>query len=838
MRLSLQLAISSLKKNKKRSMVALLAIIITIGFLTAINQISINSKQNRIIQAKRLLGEYHFKARLSGKEEEEKFIETLPEGSEYGMDSYLGEIKLNDNFMARISGVEEIHLKSVGSILVEGRFPENPYEICIEENSIKEWGIKRELGEKFKKVLIIQGKAIEIEFTLVGITDSTNSALYGYAEGVTSAMINDNTTPDILKSLDIDIEEIYNNQNRRIEVILPSVHKDLIIEIQELISDLKFVNRTSINYNLLNEINNLNNEKKDYLTMAVIIIACMIFIFNIFNISALEKIKEYGTLRALGCTKEGMYQLVILEAMILSLIAIPIGILLGSGIGYSIMGFVNNRVGIETLINEIQYKELLWISLLGMGVIYISAIIPANRTAKIQPVDALRYITNNKKTKKNKLGIIFDKIGGIKLRLAYDNMWINKSRTIITIISIAGSVAVMFLAIYAINNNKFAEVVNEKYSLGDFEIKVKDGSSEDGDKKIGIGIVEEIESIDERIEIFGYDELPNGVIVEDGGKIEELEGLIVYGFDDNLLQTLNKYLSKGELDIKGLNERNSALIIDRYSSTDKGSVDKYIEENVLVGDKIVTKDLLFENGKPVKTDLGYKWEYSDIYIAGVVSKLYPFLDIGWSKNNLEIIVPKDKLKSYLLGEDLDDYVEGYINIVLRTNATDEEELEKYENLIRGIAKENNLDLISYKEETEKLEEQVKNIKLMISIVISTIMALGLMNIITTVTTNIIQRTREFATIRAVGVTREEMGQIIIYEGLCWGLISGIISIILALFGSIALGKIMSIENILSTIPWLQYLITLIGVVAVCTLITLIPLKKVLKSNVIESLREM
>ena len=56
---------------------------------------------------------------------------------------------------------------------------------------------------------------------------------------------------------------------------------------------------------------------------------------------------------------------------------------------------------------------------------------------------------------------------------------------------------------------------------------------------------------------------------------------------------------------------------------------------------------------------------------------------------------------------------------------------------------------------------------MISIVISTIMALGLMNIITTVTTNIIQRTREFATIRAVGVTREEMGQIItmkVYAG--------------------------------------------------------------------------
>ncbi len=836
MRLSLQLAISSLKKNKKRSMVALLAIIITIGFLTAINQISINSKQNRIIQAKRWLGEYHFKARLSGKEEEEKFIKTLPEGSEYGMDSFLGEILLNDNCEALIRGTEEIYFKSAGIILVEGRFPEKPYEICIEENSINEWGIKGEIGEKFKKTLMVYGEEIEIELTLAGIMDSTNSIGYRYLKDTTSAYLNDKTTFDIFSKIGILMEELYDNKQRGIIVILPEVHEEIFEEILELTNTLKYDYKTSINSALFAEIINLNNDRVDYIIMAVIIIACVLFIFNIFNISALEKIKEYGTLRAIGFTKEQIYQLVILEAMILGLIGIPIGILLGSGIGYSIMGFVNNRVGIETLINEIQYKSFLPIALIGMGVIYFSALIPANRTSKIQPVEALRYITNIKRVKKNRLSNIFEKIGGIKLKLAYDNMWINRGRTILTIMSISGSVFILLLTMYLHKNNKIISINNEKYSLGDYELNIKKYSNdEDETNKINMEMIEQIKGIHEDIEIFGYDELPYGAIVEKVGSLEGVEGCFIYGFDDALLSKIDKYMLNGKLDIAKLKNTNSAIIINKYKSNDR-RINNYILDNVNIGDEVGVKKLAIEDGKVVRVDGEVAFNYYDnLIIEGIVDEFYPHLPFEYMEKFIYIVISKDRLKHYMD----DEYItEEYTNIVIKANTTDKEDLKSYESIVKKIAVDNKLEFTSYKEETEKLEKQIKNIKLMALVVILAIMALGLMNIITTVTTNVIQRSREFATIRAVGVTREEMGQIIIYEGLCWGLISGIVSIILALFGSIALGKIMSIDNIISTIPWLQYLITLIGVMVVCVLVTLIPLKKVLKSNIIESLREM
>ncbi|WP_039790983.1 ABC transporter permease, partial [Paenibacillus riograndensis] len=62
--------------------------------------------------------------------------------------------------------------------------------------------------------------------------------------------------------------------------------------------------------------------------------------------------------------------------------------------------------------------------------------------------------------------------------------------------------------------------------------------------------------------------------------------------------------------------------------------------------------------------------------------------------------------------------------------------------------------------------------------IGVIVLIAFLNIINTVSTNLILRTNEFATLKAIGMTQKEVRKMIILEGVFYGLFSAVIGIIL------------------------------------------------------------
>ncbi|WP_143477243.1 ABC transporter permease, partial [Clostridioides difficile] len=61
----------------------------------------------------------------------------------------------------------------------------------------------------------------------------------------------------------------------------------------------------------------------------VIVLSSILVIYNIFYISIVTKVQEFGKLRAIGATKKQIKNIVFKEGFILAGIAIPIGIILG-----------------------------------------------------------------------------------------------------------------------------------------------------------------------------------------------------------------------------------------------------------------------------------------------------------------------------------------------------------------------------------------------------------------------------------------------------------------------------------------------------------------------------
>lgn len=62
---------------------------------------------------------------------------------------------------------------------------------------------------------------------------------------------------------------------------------------------------------------------------AVIVVACVSLIFNAFNISVAERIKQFGLLSSVGASRRQLRRAVVLEGAIVAVIGIPCGLLIG-----------------------------------------------------------------------------------------------------------------------------------------------------------------------------------------------------------------------------------------------------------------------------------------------------------------------------------------------------------------------------------------------------------------------------------------------------------------------------------------------------------------------------
>lgn len=110
-------------------------------------------------------------------------------------------------------------------------------------------------------------------------------------------------------------------------------------------------------------------------------------IMNIMLVSVTERTREIGIRKAIGAGKGTIMLQFLIEALMISLMGCAVGIFLSwvalqiiSGVGGEDMNY-SLRLGVE------------WISIaFSMGIGIIFGIYPANKAAKKQPIEALRYV--------------------------------------------------------------------------------------------------------------------------------------------------------------------------------------------------------------------------------------------------------------------------------------------------------------------------------------------------------------------------------------------------------------------------------------------------------------
>lgn len=196
--------------------------------------------------------------------------------------------------------------------------------------------------------------------------------------------------------------------------------------------------------------------------LLLIIFTGYLIIFNVFQISVTNDIRFYGLLKTIGTTKKQIKRIIRQQALVLSAVGIPIGLVLGWFIGGALTPIIMDQTTYDATSPSLSPMVFVGSALFALFTVLLSCAKPGRMAAKVSPVEAVRYTdagVGRKKTKKS--------MGVSLLSMAWANLGRNKSKTIVTVVSLSLSVVLVTLTFSFVNGMDMEKYVSRSF-ISDF----------------------------------------------------------------------------------------------------------------------------------------------------------------------------------------------------------------------------------------------------------------------------------------------------------------------------------------------------------------------------------
>ena len=862
-----KLTIKNLKLNKKRTIVTIIGIMLSVSLITAVATMYNSAIKSLINFEIREKGDFHVAYYNVPQEEIDTFknnrsIDTL------NLVENIGYAKIDSKNeykpYAYIKAFTKSSLNNLSIKLVEGRLPENSNEILIPTHLKTNGRITLNVGDV---ITLDVGTRVDNEgyelnqinplytnddgtasekivnttsktYKVVGIIERPATNIEGYtAPGYTFITYYDeNNLSDI-----VDIYAKYNKDGvkRAYEVTANIIGVDEVLFTKyysgESMSEEEFnkytdqIAKTKYDININDYLIDLEtNPIKSSgigglgivvgIVMAIIVVTSVFCIKNSFDISITEKIKQYGMLRSIGATKKQIKHNVFYEASILGLIGIPLGILAGILASYILIIVSNYYLGDFMasdikLIFSFSFIAIIFAIILGIVTIYASAFKSAKKASRISPIDSIRNSStikiNSKKVKSPK---IINKLFGVGGDISYKNLKRNKKKYRTTVISIIVSVSV-FIALTSFMSLAFDSIERE-LNISDYNLSLTatDYNEEEYQKLIATT---------------SLDNILNYTILRES----ELKFSNTYYNQEyidwinlDLNSTINSYISIISIGDYQYKKFIESLGLDYNSIKDKAilldysSVSRYNE-----------KDNKFES----KYLHVYKFKDHDM-ISGTLTDNSNFnIEIFKVTENKPFGL-KNVNNALLISDDLFNkiYSSKVINIYYDSSNANKLQDDIDEALTGVDYAVNNI---------EESVNMMNNLFTLIGIFlygfIIVISLIGITNIFNTITTNMELRRQEFAMLKSIGMTKKEFSRMISLESIFMGIKSLVFGIPIGLILSYLIHHYLTLDSGLPyKMPVIAILIAVITVFILIFIIMKYSMNKINKQNTIETIR--
>lgn len=506
--------------------------------------------------------------------------------------------------------------------------------------------------------------------------------------------------------------------------------------------------------------------------MILITLTGYLIIFNVFQISVFRDIRFYGLLKAIGTTGKQIKRIVTQQALLLSVIGIPIGLILGFVIGKSVLPLMMATTSYSgDVVAPLNPIIFIGASVFSLLTVYLSTRKPCKIAARVSPIEAVKYNGDNTSSKKIKRS----QNGGKVHKMAFSNLSRNKKRTIVTILSLSLSL-VLLNTVFTIANgfdmDKYlARFVDTDFLVGHanyFNMNHFSGA-DDATSETMIAAIEEQDSFLEGGRLYfnlNIGECSIEQPVAEGEMVNKANDnkpmLQLYGLEQLPLSRIDVY--EGELDFEKL--ATGKYIIEGAATDDDNNV-HLDTSHYAIGDKVTIN----VDGKPHEFELLCKMKISNQtnFVRYTVTDYVMYLPSEVYKN----IVKEPVVMSYAYNakegtvEKMEAFIKGYTDNIEKTMS--------YESKLVHM----------------KSFEGMQNMIVTVGGVLSAIMGLiGLLNFANSIITSITTRKREFATLQSIGMTKKQLVRMLCLEGFYYTAITVIASLIMGvIFSCVVVGGI-------------------------------------------------
>ena len=874
-------SIRSLSKNKTRTFMTIVGIVLSVSMFTAVTEAVASFRSYLIAGVENEVGSYHAKTSfISGNQ-----LAELEKNEDVDKTAFLGAVGYahigSDNDYKPylyIANMSEGFADMVSVNVTYGRLPQNSGEICLPSHLYSNGNVSIKLGDTLSfdigermsdGVLLDQndsfqdGESLEPfdfkSYTVVGFYERFPLSIEPFsAPGYTALTAGEAAS---------GYEAFFT---------LKSISKtyDFIYDSGEAFGDLR-ANRDLL---MLYGISRHATVMRMFISLAAVLIALIMFgsvalIYNSFSISVSERTKQFGILKSIGATKKQIRRTVFSEALFLCVVGVPLGLLAGrAGLGVTFyllrgsLGSFGSLFGVggsAVLRLVISPAALVIAAAIGVVTTAISAYIPARRAIKVPAIEAVRRTNDiNVKNVKIRGHRLTYKLFGFEGMIAAKNFRRNKKRYRAAILSLFMSV-VLFISASSFCSY-LTSSVSAMDTTGDYDISYRMNGGDKAELDRVYNLLKQADGVTDSVRYqvtsrYGFikrEYIPaatNKLLGDDETAQRSDYSSIVYNVyyvDDDYYQKLAAE-SKIPVDMS-----NPGALIQNRSDVYIESTDGYVFHTVqmldrdtvgdgfdliepksydgftlygLIGDRLyyIPDDFEYDDDGEVSESMMTKLDLSEgatvrqEKIAGFLNSAPFFTEGGFA-----FIYPMSMSAEASLSN---------VTMMFKTNEH-RYTCEKMTQILTDLQADRS-GLHDYAESIESGRAMVRVVNVFAYGFIIFISMIALTNVFNTISTNIYLRRRELAMMKSVGMTKSGFNKMMNYE--C--IICGLRGLLLGLPMSVIVTFIiyLSVRNgyaVSFYMPWYSIAISVFSVFAVVFIAMLYTMRRIRRENTIDILR--
>ncbi|OMD98098.1 FtsX-like permease family protein [Paenibacillus odorifer] len=854
------LTIRHLKQNKRRTLVTIFGVIISVSMMTAVITLIFSFADLMIRQTITDTGEWHIqyqditKKQLAAIQGDDA-TKTVAITRDLGYAPLEGGQNTNKPYLF----IKEYNVQGFTQFQIEiskGRLPHTDKEVVISESVATNGKVKYEIGDRL--TLRVGDRFEQGGDHPLDQTEPLRRKDGTLTETLQHSIIRDYTVVGFIKRpvsetawapaytiiSYVDDHIIGGDDRVDASVVLQRVNPFLFAHAEKL-AEKNQIDTVQYNNDLLRYygLSSSGASSSMMFSLSAIIIGTIIIgsvglIYNAFAISVSERSRHLGMLASVGATKRQKRNSVFFEGIVIGLISIPIGILCGLagiGIAFSFMNtMIEGALWTSEKLRLIVTPLLLLITcLVSMLTIFVSAYLPAVKASRASPVDAIRQTTDVKLTAKAvKTSKIIRKLFGIEAEIGLKNLKRNKRRHHVILFSLVISI-VLFLTI-----SFFTTGLTQSLALSlegiNYDIEVSSSNGERLDDRLMQSLV----SLDGVTEYNVSHELVGNAWVDAASIADELQEKVkqdksmlqdgkypyeikLYAMNDSSLQAYARAVGADYEQLTDL-DHPAAIVMDtiHYKDIDTG---KYIQTKSIyanIGQHIELTSFIKASGEETKAN--------KVIFAALTDKA----PMGMSPvgvGGLNMIVSERVMNRLADGEELAN-ASMYLHLKSTEPVKTQQEIE--------AMNETNLNVYNVYQFRIREEQQILLMNVFSYGFIVLISAISVANIFNTISTGLALRKREFAMLKSVGATPKGFAKMLNYESVFYGVKSLLYGLPVSFAVMFLIYK--AFANKFSygfTLPWMSILSVIVCVFVIVSSAVVYSGAKVKKENIIDALKQ-